>query len=381
MRKTFDSIIVGGGIAGLSVGYYLARSHQRVLILERENQGGYHSTGRAVAIYRESNSYNNPVILSLSRGSKPFFVNPPADFSEYPLFSQRSVVFVARKSEEHEIDPLWRKMNRALGNIEQLSEPPVETIPLTGMYSKKVLLDREVYDIDSHRLQEGYRSQIKKQGGFFQTCSEVVKLSQVASGWTVATAENSFVAPVIINAAGAWADNIAAMAGIQPLGLKPLRRTVVSVKPKSLQLNAQSPIVMDFKLRFYIKPEHGRLLVSPADEHLCPACDAQPEEIDIAIAADRLREASGITITHIDNAWAGLRTFAEDRYPVIGFSGEKTGFFWLAGQGGVGIQTAPAVGRLAASLVLGNGLPADLANAGISESAIGPGRLEKKGEQ
>ena len=370
----FDIIIIGGGVAGLSAGYALSLQQKRVLVLERECQPGMHASGRAVSVYAQSNGYDNAVILALTKSSLNFFLVPPKGFCDYPLIHPISVIFISPSQKEEKLRGLWESLSSVLDKVQLLSIQPSEALPLSSEISRNVVLDPCTFDIDSHGLLTGYRRAIKANNGQFQPNSTVKALNYDGGLWSVFTQNNTYQAPVIINAAGAWSDDVAQMAGIRPLGLQPLRRTVITVSHASCPA---APMMVSALGDCYIKPEKGVLQVSSCDEHLSCPCDSHPEEIDIAIAADRLLQTTGIATQRINYAWAGLRTFAHDRTPVIGFSSQTRGFFWLAGQGGTGIQTAPASGWLTASLILGRGIPKELWEMGVNEESISPKRFEE----
>ena len=372
----FDIIIIGGGVAGLSAGYALSLKRKRVLVLERESQPGIHASGRAVSVYAQSNGYDNPVILALTKSSLKFFLIPPIGFCDYPLVRQCSVIFISPLHREEKLRVLLKSMHGVLNKIQLLSSPPPEALPLSSQISREIVYDPYTFDIDSHGLLTGYRRAIKANNGQFQPNSAVTALNYEDDLWSVITQRNTYQAPITINAAGAWSDEVAQLAGIRPLGLRPLRRTVITVNHSRTDSCTVAPMIIGALGDFYIKPEKGVLQVSPCDEHLSPPCDSRPEEIDIAIAAAKLLQTTGIITQRINYAWAGLRTFAHDRTPVIGFSRQITGFFWLAGQGGTGIQTAPASGWLTASLILRHGIPKELKDLGVNEESISPNRFE-----
>ncbi len=370
----FDIIIIGGGVAGLSAGYALSLQQKRVLVLERECQPGVHASGRAVSVYAQSNGYDNAVILALTKSSLNFFLFPPKGFCDYPLVHPFSVIFISPSYKKEKLRGLWKSLHSVLDKIQLLSTPPSEALPLSNQMSREVVFDPCTFDIDSHGLLTGYHRAIKVNHGQFQPNSAVTALNYEGGLWSVLTHFNTYKAPIIINAAGAWSDEVAQMARIRPLGLQPLRRTVITVTHESCPA---APMMVSALDDCYIKPEKGVLQVSSCDEHLSSPCDSHPEEIDIAIAADRLFQTTGIATKRINYAWAGLRTFAHDRTPVIGFSSQTRGFFWLAGQGGTGIQTAPASGWLTASLIQGHGIPKELRDLRMNEESISPKRFEE----
>jgi D-arginine dehydrogenase len=230
-------------------------------------------------------------------------------------------------------------------------------------------------DMDVHAIHSGFVRRLRAAGGRIATDAGVLGLTRDGGGWRVETAQGEFRAPVVINAAGAWGDELARLAGAAPVGLVPQRRTAILFEPPAGMETAAWPITIDLHETVYFKPDAGMLLGCPADETPSPPCDAQPEELDVAIAADRIQALTTLEIRRIAHRWAGLRTFVADKTPVVGFDDALAGFFWLVGQGGYGIQTAPAMGRVAAELAAGRGIPADAADLGVTEAVLGPRRL------
>jgi D-arginine dehydrogenase len=231
-------------------------------------------------------------------------------------------------------------------------------------------------DIDVHALHHGFLREARAQGARLHLACRVEALAPSPAGWTLTTTAGTFRAPVVVNAAGAWGDEVARRAGVAPLGLAPLRRTAILVQPPEWLACAAWPAAIDVDEQFYFKPDAGLLLLSPADETPSPPCDAQPEELDVAIAVDRFEQATGMQVRQVKHRWAGLRVFSPDRSPVAGFDPRAPGFFWLVGQGGYGIQTAAALGRVAAALAARESLPTDIAAMGVDAAMLGPARLE-----
>ncbi len=235
--------------------------------------------------------------------------------------------------------------------------------------------DHGALDIDVHALHQGYLRGARTQGAELVTNAEVTHLERRGERWVAVTPAGEFAAPIVVNAAGAWSDEIARMAGVRAVGLQPKRRTVAVVDPPpGVDIDAW-PLVVDCEERWYFKPDAGRLLISPADETPVPPQDVRPEELDVAHAADRITRMTTLAIRHIRRSWAGLRSFVADRCPALGYATDTEGFFWLAGQGGYGIQTSHAMGLAAAALVLDGRLPDSLTAAGIDESELSPARL------
>lgn len=368
-----DIVVIGAGMAGASVAAHLAETH-RVILVEQEDRAGYHSTGRSAALFTEI--YGNTVIRALTRASRKFLFAPPPDFTESPLTHPRGCLFIATAAQVETL-----RQFAALPDIAFATRPvsvaearrlcPV----LREDYVAAALLEPESTDIEVHALHQGYLRMFRRRNGRFLNSAPVRALEYAAAGWTVRAGSETLTAPVVVNAAGAWADEVAALAGISRLGLVPRRRTAILVEPPPGMTIAAWPFVNDIDELFYFKPEAGQLFLSPADETPAPPGDAQPEEWDIAAAVDRVEAATTLQIHRLKARWAGLRTFAPDRSPVVGFSSEAQGFFWLAGQGGYGIQTAPALSRAAAAMVRGLPLPEDLSSAGVLAQDMSPSRF------
>jgi D-arginine dehydrogenase len=344
----FDVVIVGGGIAGASAAAFLAPS-RRVAILERESHPGYHSTGRSAALFSET--YGNATVRALSRASRFFLFNPPAGFAAHPLVTPRGSLYVARPDQLPELESF--ETHDVTGLARRVSgQRAKELCPLLrDGYAAAAVFEPDSSDVDVHALHQGFLRVARAHDAQVFTDTEAASLEFAKGRWEVHTPIGDFRAPVVVNAAGAWADSVAASAGAAPVGIVPYRRTAMVIDPPAGYATAAMPLTIDAEETFYLKPDAGMLLLSPADETPSPPCDAQPMEIDVAIAVDRIASATILDIKHIRRKWAGLRCFAPDRSPVVGFDPEAHGFFWLAGQGGYGIQTAPALGELAAALI------------------------------
>jgi D-arginine dehydrogenase len=356
-----DVIVIGAGIAGASVAAHLAEA-QRVVLLEREDRAGYHSTGRSAALFTEI--YGNTVIRALTRASRKFLFEPPAGFAEGPLTRPRGCLYVAAL-------PDVAPATRPLEVREALALCPI----LREGYVAAALLEPDSSDIDVNALHQGYLRLFRRRAGRLVTNAPVEGLEHGAQGWTVCAGTERFTARLLVNAAGAWADEVAALAGLERVGLQPRRRTAVLVDvPPDVDVS-RWPFVNDVDEQFYFKPEGGSLFLSPADETPVQPSDAQPDEWDVATAVERIEAATTLRITRLKARWAGLRTFAPDRTPVVGFSSEREGFFWLAGQGGYGIQTAPALSRAAAALILESRLPEELRGLDAALAALSPRRF------
>jgi D-arginine dehydrogenase len=368
-----DFLVIGAGIAGASVAYELAAS-ARVVVLERELQLGYHSTGRSAALFSEI--YGNATIRSLSRASRDFMLAPTPGFCETPLLQERGVLYVATAEQHAAIDTLHNApdVSRHLRRV--TSRDALELVPaLRAENAAHSLYEPQAMDVDAAALYQAYQKGLRRRSGRIVTNCVIVAIERATADWCVHTADETFCAPILIDAAGAWADEIAVLAGVGPIGLEPRRRTALLIPAPAQWRVDRWPMVMDIEESFYFKPDAGKLMLSPADETACAPCDAVPDDLDVAIAVDRVERATTLSINHVTHRWAGLRTFAADRSPVVGYDDECEGFFWLAGQGGYGIQTAPALARISAALALHRSIPSDIEAHGIELSALSPRRL------
>lgn len=368
----YDVAVIGAGIAGAAAAHEIA-AHRRVVLLEREDQPGYHTTGRSAALYTEN--YGNAQIRALTRGSRPLFEHPPEAFGPHPLLGPRGTLFIGRADQRAAIDAL---MAETLGgSLAEVSPSEAQRhCPILNLdYVDRALFEAEAMDMDVHAIHQGFLRGFKARGGTLMTDAEVTALERQGRVWRLQSRAGAIEAAQIVNAAGAWADEIAVKAGLAPLGLVPKRRTAFTFDPPPGLDPSPWAMAIDIDEQFYFKSEAGRILGSPADETPSPPCDAQPEEIDIALAADRIEQATTLKITRIARKWAGLRSFFADKTPVVGLAAAVPGFCWLAGQGGYGIMTSPAMGRVAAALVADQGIPDDLRALGVDAAALSPARL------
>ena len=374
MQDRYDFIVIGAGIAGATAAYHLAPDGA-VLVLERENQPGYHSTGRSAAQFFET--YGGPEIVKLNRVSRPFFESPPPGFWEAPLVTERGAMFFARADQLDLLERHRAESASAGASIfsitagEALRRVPV----LRGDYVAGALLEPDSKHMDVAAIHQGFLRGARREGARLVTGAEVQALARKAGCWQVTSTVGRFSAPWVVNAAGAWCDVIAGLAGVAPIGLVPKRRTAILIDPPAGLDIGSWPLTIDIDEDLYFKPDAGRLLVSPADETPVPPCDVQPEDLDIAILVDRLQQATTLEVRRIAHRWAGLRSFVPDHNLVIGEDPDARGFFWLAGQGGYGIQTSPAAGRTVAGLLLEGRIPDALQAEDVTEASIGPGRL------
>ncbi len=363
-----DILVVGGGIAGLSAAAALAE-HARVTVLEAEEQVGYHASGRSATMLHYA--LGDRLVRALTLASRPFFDDPPDGFSEAPLGRRTPVLVFAREDERSALDALEAEISRFV-TLERLDARGVhELCPLLKADEVHGIADRDGIRIDQHALLQGNLRSLRAKGGALRTEARVAAI-QRRSEWEVTTENGDhFSAPILVNAAGAWADQVADLAGVRPLGFEPKRRTIITFDaPPGTELDGL-PFAKTVGDELYFAAESGRLFASPMDEVPSEPCDAQPEEYEVALAAHRMEERTIVKVTTIHSRWSGLRTFAPDRHPVAGFASDAEGFFWLAGQGGFGLQTSPAMARVAASLIAGEPWPV----ADVTAEELGPARF------
>lgn len=375
MTETVDVAIIGGGIAGISAAYFIS-PHRSVIVLEREAALGYHSSGRSAAEF--AFRFHSEIVGKLAKISYPFLTTPPAGFTETNLLKRRGNLLIADAEKATRLAHVFAIESAAGPGLERLSiEQAIERAPILNPdYVADAFYDPDCWDIEAENLLQGCAKGARANGSTILNKAETLAAKREGDIWILETTAGEIRAKTVVDAAGAWADRTAALFGLKPLGILPYRRTAITVDlPAGIDAGAL-PEICEIDEAFYMKPEAGRLLVSPADATESEPCDAQPEELDIAYAAWYLEQATTVAVSHVAHRWAGLRTFAKDRVPVVGYSGEKEGFFWLAGQGGFGIQTAPAMGRLAADLLIGKALAGDFDEQGLSAAMFAPRRFE-----
>jgi D-arginine dehydrogenase len=348
IMNSADVVIIGGGIAGMSLAGRLA-GRARVVLLEREELLAMHTTGRSAAVFTET--YGNAAARALTSEARSFFVHPPPGFVDQPLLMPRAILFVARPGHVGALRD-WLAENPRVSRA----------VPLEEAYDRMPILRRNLFvaaaeepgaaDIDVHGLFEGFRRMATHCGVEIVTAAEVLGIARAGDSWSVETTQGACAARVVVNAAGAWAGRVGIMAGLGDRGLMPLRRTAITIEPPDGMDVSNWLFVNDIGDEFYFKPEAGLVLASPVDETPSEPCDAQPEEIDVATIAWRIEEVTTMKVNRIRRKWAGLRTFAPDRIPIFEFDATAPGFFWLAGQGGYGIQTAPSISLHAANKIL-----------------------------
>ncbi len=369
-----DVAIIGAGIAGAAVGFALA-GRKSMVMLERESQPGYHTTGRSAAMFIQT--YGNADVRALTKASAGFMTAPPPGFSATPLTTPRGELAIGRADQAASLDRMLSQ-GRALNDRIHRVEPAAALAMVPALRPEAVagaVFDPDARDIDVHALHRAYLRAFATAGGRLATSAEVKGIDRDGGRWRLRTASGDYTAQVVVNAAGAWCDEVAGLAGLAPIGLVPKRRTAITFDGPPGQDTRDWPIVLDVDEDFYFRADAGRLMASPADETPMPPCDVQPEEEDIAILVDKLERATHLKVRRIAAKWAGLRSFVADNSPVAGFDAGAPGFFWLAGQGGFGIMTSPALGRLSAALIDGRPIPGDIADCGVTAAALSPARL------
>jgi len=376
-ERIFDYAVIGAGIAGASIAYRLSvGGRDRVLVLEREPQPGYHSTGRSAAMFIET--YGTPTIRALTRASRAFYEHPPEGFTEHALLTPRGVLYIAREGQQDLLESVLRDLSqnapdtRRIRLDEALARVPV--LRASGLCG--AILEEDAQDIDVHALHQGYLRGLLSCGGVLRTEAGLAGAERVGDLWVIALADGHTVrARAVINAAGAWADVVAVLCGVRPVRLTPRRRSAfIFAAPDGMDCTGW-PAVVGIDESFYFKPDAARLLGSPANADPVPPHDVVPEELDIALGIHRIQEVTTLVIRRPHRVWAGLRSFVRDGEFVLGWDDARDRFFWLAAQGGYGIQTAAAAAELAASLLRGEPLPAGLARHGVDPAVLAPSRL------
>jgi D-arginine dehydrogenase len=377
ISRTTDFLVIGGGIAGASVAYFLA-SRGRVTLLEREAQPGYHSTGRSAALFDES--YGSPQVNALTRASRAFFEAPPAGFCDVPLLAPRGALTVAELGQEALLQDYWKQLQGNTPSATLLTaEQACAIIPV--LRPDKVLgatLNPDPADMDVDALHQGFLRGLTRAGGSVVCHAEVTALQYQDGLWHVQAGGHSYEAPVVINAAGAWVDVIAQLAAVQPLGLQPKRRSAMIFAPPDGVDGRHWPMAFGVGEDWYFKPDAGALLGSSANVDPVEPQDVQPEELDIATAIYAIEEITTLQIRRPSRTWAGLRSFVADGDLVGGFDDAAPGFFWVAGQGGYGVMTSPAMGEACAALARGQALPQHLAAFGLTPHMLSPKRLRTR---
>jgi D-arginine dehydrogenase len=367
-----DILVVGGGIAGLSAAAALAK-HARVTVIEAEEQVGYHSSGRSATMLHYA--LGDRLVRALTLASKAFFDNPPEHFAGTPLGRRMPVLVHAREDEREALDRLDSDIS-AFAKLERLDSRGVHALcPLLKEDALYGLADHDAIRLDAHAMLQGHVRALRSNGGELHTGARVDRIEHRGGAWRVTSDKGeSWSAPTLVNAAGSWADSLAELAGVRPVGLQPRRRTIITFDaPPGIDLDAL-PFAKTVGDELYFAPESGRLFASPMDEVLSDPMDAQPDEYEVALAAYRMEERTTVKVRQIHSKWAGLRTFTPDYHPAVGFAPDAEGFFWLAGQGGFGLQTSPAMASVAESLIAGTPWPVP----GVTAEELSPARFVRQ---
>ena len=365
-------VVIGAGIAGASAAWHLA-GHASVVVVERETQPGVHATGRSAALHTETSGA--AVVGALAAASRPFLSEPPEGFVDHRLLSPRGLLWIARAGERRLLEDKAAAADAAGVEVHRLDSS--QCCELVGVLRPGAAAagvhEPGAATIDVDGLLQGFVRGARRRGAELHVVSEVTAVTQQAGGWRVQAGDQRWDCDVVVNAAGAWCDPVAELAGVAPLGLRPLRRSVFVFPPPADVSPGGWPMVWDIGNRFYFEPEGPLLLVSPVDETPSEPCDARPETADIALGVEELEAATTLRVRGVRRTWAGLRTFTADSVPAAGFDPDHPGFFWLAGQGGYGIKTSPALGRLSAALITGACEPPPLPPGSVD--ALSPARF------
>ncbi len=370
----YDVVVIGGGIAGVSIGYELA-ADRSVALVEMESTLAFHTTGRSAATFLES--YGGRVIRLLTTASRAFMEDPPAEFAR-PLLSPMPLLWIGPHGAADEVRAMRDEVIEFVPSVCLLSaaEASAQSPAVREEWVELAMTEPGASEIDVAAVHAGFVAGLRRRGGQIFPNAGVVAVEFDHGIWRTTDASGEVrEAPVLVNAAGAWCDQVAALAGVEPVGIQPLRRTVFMVSAPGGTDTRGLPLVADTRGTFYIKPEGTQYLCSPADETPSVPCDARPDEADIAQAIEHINEATTLDVRHVRTSWAGLRNFVADRSPVVGFDDAAEGFFWFVGQGGYGIQISPALARVGAALVRDGEVPADLRERGLEAAHLARQRL------
>ncbi len=370
--KTCDVVVIGAGMAGMSVAALLA-DRLKVAVVETESQPGYHATGRSAATF--IGSYGNPVVRKFTLASESDLRKPDPEFWPNPLMKDRGLIWIAMPGQE---EALANHLSSTGAGERIPVEKACEIIPILNAATiSEATFEADPADLDVNEILMGYVRLFRKNGGELHCDSPVSRLARDGGSWTIESGQETFSAPVVVNAAGAWADEVAALAGLKKVGLTPLRRSVAILPPPDGVDPSEWPILGEIGENFYFKPDAGRILISPADETAVEPHDAFADDMALAAGIDAFEKATTMKVTRVEHTWGGLRTFSPDRAQVIGFDPGTEGFFWLAGQGGYGIQSAPAAARFATGLIVDGRMPESLKPFGIDPAEVAPDRYLK----
>ncbi|MEO7276413.1 MAG: FAD-dependent oxidoreductase [Sphingomicrobium sp.] len=368
-----DILVIGGGIAGLSAAAALSAS-ARVTVIEVEEQIGFHSSGRSATMLHYA--LGDRLVRALTLASRPWFDDPHAASADAPLSRRMAVLVHARDEERAALDALHSELSRFVP-LDRLDARQVHALcPLLKDDARHGIADHDALHLDPHAMLQANLRQLRGNGGKLATGQRVARIEHRPGSWAVTSQKGDrWSAPLLVNAAGAWADSVARLAGVAPLGIAPKRRTIITFDPPAGTALEGLPFAKTVGDELYFAPESGRLLASPMDEVPSEPCDAQPDELEVALAAHRMEQRTIVSVARIHSRWAGLRSFTPDGHPAIGLAADAEGFFWLAGQGGFGLQTSPAIAAIAFSLLTGASWPV----ADVGQEALGPGRFAVRG--
>ena len=378
-KAIWDVIVVGAGMAGASVGWQLAQAGQRVLVLERESQPGYHTTGRSAALFDAH--YGPAQVQALTRASRAFYEHPPAGFTEHPILTPRGILYVGTAAHQALIDAAYAQALPHTPQAQRLDGEGLRAlVPVLNASIVDGFFDDGARDIDVHALHQGFLRGLRSAGGMLWCNAEVQALDWEAGArlWQITLADGRTAqAGTVVNAAGAWADGVGELAGAQAIGLVPARRSAFTFPvPEGLDAT-HWPAVISVDESYYFKPDAGQLLGSPANADAMHPHDVQPEEEDIALGIWNIEQATTLQIRRPSHTWAGLRSFVADGEMVIGWDDQLPQFFWVAGQGGYGIQSAAGYSLLARNLLLDEPIDPALLAEGVKLEALEPVRLQQ----
>ena len=377
MRKRVG--VVGGGIAGASAAYHLLKADRslEIILVEAEDQLGYHTTGRSAALLLENDGTEST--RSIVQASVDFLLNPPEGLTENVFVRPRDVMHIATFEQSASVDRFLEENSNGRIPTKEISKSEAKKrFPaLREQGLDRVVVDEGAGDIDVHCLHQAYLNNFRKNGGQIKPSTRIDSATRNGDHWNLETKMGDIPVDLIVNAAGAWGDQVAIRAGVEPVGLQPRRRTAFTVN--SSEPNIQKwGMIADIDLQFYCKPDGQQLLCSLAEENPSEPCDAKHDEADVALAIERINAATTLDIRSVQTAWTGLRTFAPDRSMVIGPDTTDDSFFWCVGQGGTGIMTSPGVGRLLADLFTAGKPSEHFYKTGLKNEDIFPKRFRKK---
>ncbi len=370
-----DIIIVGGGIVGISAAYFISQ-HASVIVVEQETAIGTHSSARTagqftVGIYAET-------MRKLAQASRSFLAKPPVGFADYPLLSPRGCLTVGRNEEKARLDKVYGFLSDVEANARYVNrEEALNLFPVLKPDDVEMgVFEEDAMDIDVDLLLQSYAKGAKKNGTQILTGEPVKSIKRTSGKWSVDIAGDTISAPVILNASGAWSDEVSKLAGMAPIGLTPRRRTAFTFNAPDNRDVSAWPHVSNVNYKWYLHPEKHSFMGSPCDAVPTPPGNVYPDDLDVAQGIFNIEQDTTLKIKRPTGTWAGLRSYVADKNPVLGTRKNAEGFYWLAGHGGCGVLTSPALGKAAAALLTNRELPEELKALGITVSALSPDRPE-----